>query len=158
VQALRFTSNCMLSQFSCTSSIVVLQSMPCPAATIFKEDNTLSTIFIFFVNRFFAFVFSSILYVHAVKHFHFLVVFFGFVFPVHCVLVSSYAVLCLFPVCVYSYIQMVSFTKKMPHHFSKTIWVRNEATIANEQNACHETTWKSQWKSKWKSILALKKW
>ena len=71
VQALRFTSNCMLSQFSCTSSIVVLQSMPCPAATIFKEDNTLSTIFIFFVNRFFAFVFSSILYFH----FHFLVVF-----------------------------------------------------------------------------------
>ena len=106
------------------------------------------------VNCFFAFIFSFVcsccqpcLFFHLV---------FGFVFPVHCVLMSRYAVLCLFPVCVYSYIQIASFAK-VPQHVSKTFWLRSKANIANKQDACHEATWKSQWTSKWKPILAMNK-
>jgi hypothetical protein len=40
---------------------------------------------------------------------------FGCVFRVHCVLVSRHAVLCVFPACVYSYIQIVSFAKSTEH-------------------------------------------
>ena len=60
---------------------------------------------------------------------------FGFVFPVHCVLVSRYAVLCLFPVCVYSCIQMVSFSK-VPHFLSIHFgWGAKQALPINQIHA-----------------------
>ena len=71
------------------------------------------------------FIFSVVVwfsfYLHAVKHCHVFMCFFGFVVPLHCViaLVSRYAVLCLVPVCVYSYIQIqiVSFAKSTASFF-----------------------------------------
>ena len=30
------------------------------------------------------------------------------------------------------------FFCKVPHHFSKTFWLRSKASIANEQDTCHE--------------------
>ena len=30
--------------------------------------------------------------------------------------------------------------QKVPQHFSKTFWLRSKASIANEQDTCHETT------------------
>ena len=42
---------------------------------------------------------------------------FGFVFPVHCVLVLRYSILCLFAVCVYNSIQIVSFAKSTASFF-----------------------------------------
>ena len=32
------------------------------------------------------------------------------------------------------------FCKKALHHFSKTFWLRSKASIANEQDTCHEVT------------------
>ena len=56
---------------------------------------------------------------------------FCFLLIVSIVLVSRYVVWCLFPVCVYSCIQIVSFTKSTAS-FSKTFWLRSTASIANE--------------------------
>ena len=58
------------------------------------------------------------LYVHAVKHVHFSFGFFRCVCPVHCVLVSHCAVLCLFPVCVYVHSNCF-FCKKYPNIFPR---------------------------------------
>jgi hypothetical protein len=30
--------------------------------------------------------------------------------------------------------------QKVPQHFSKTFWLRSKASIANEQDTCHEAT------------------
>ena len=65
--------------------------------------------------------------------------FFGFVFPVHYVLVSRHAVLCLFPVCVYSYTFKL-FLLQSSASFSKTFWLRSKASIANEQDTWHEAS------------------
>ena len=65
--------------------------------------------------------------------------FFGFVFPVHYVLVSRHAVLCLFPVCVYGYTFKL-FLLQSSASFSKTFWLRSKASIANEQDTCHEAS------------------
>ena len=64
---------------------------------------------------------------------------FAFAFTVHCVLVSRYSVVCFFPVCVYGFIQTASFVKSAAA-FAKSFWRRSKASIANEQDTCHEAT------------------
>ena len=87
----------------------------------------------------FVLVFSTFNYIFMLSNKSVFHLFFGFVFPVHYVLVSRHAVLCLFPVCVYSYTFKL-FLLQSSASFSKTFWLRSKASIANEQDTCHEAS------------------
>ena len=65
-----------------------------------------------FVNCFLVFMFSFICLCSQIQTCSFFYVVFRCVFRVHCVLVSRYAVLCLFPACDYSF-QIGSFAKSI---------------------------------------------
>ena len=86
------------------------------------------------------------LYVHAVRHVHFSFGFFSMC--VSCSLCPSVALCCLmFVSCLCLRSLKLFLLQKVPQHFSKTFWLRSKASIANEQDTCHEATWKSRWKS-----------
>ena len=98
---------------------------PFMAFAFSRRQPFLSTVSFCF--RFSCFIFLSNMFMfHAVLD----------VFPVHCVLVSRYVVLCLFPVCVYSYIQLVSFAKKHRTIFQRHFgWGARQALLMNKIHA-----------------------
>ena len=97
------------------------------------------------------------LYVHAVRHVHFSFGFFRCVCPVHCVLVSHCAVLCLFPVCVYVHSNCF-FCKKYPNIFPRHFgWGAKQALLMNKIHAMKRHENPDENLFKWKLILAMKK-
>ena len=123
-----FRSSCFSLFFSCSFS---------PGFCFLHLQFHVVSQFHVFVNLFWCFqLFNYIFMLSNKSVFH---LFFGFVFPVHYVLVSRHAVLCLFPVCVYSYTFKL-FLLQSSASFSKTFWLRSKASIANEQDTCHEAS------------------
>ena len=116
-----------------------------------------SAFFIFFVYHLF-FWFHFFIYMFMLSNmsiFH--LVFFRCVCPVHCVLVSHCAVLCLFPVCVYVHSNCF-FCKKYPNIFPRHFgWGAKQALLMNKIHAMKRHENPDENLFKWKLILAMKK-